>query len=193
VRRMTFGITKNIIMRSKAFAFTLLLSSQLNWVEAQEVSDPVKRAGQAMYSFMEERARQSMDEKLSAMRNQKRVDGKPLSTKDLTLIEFNISAFEYQHVVDMVLCAEESVYRTRSDPDAFRRCQDDKVESSREFFTFLQNYADLLQAKGIAVACEAKARLITLETRYPPYSFMTARPLYAFDTRGYLECARARL
>lgn len=177
----------------KAILVALLVSASALQGPAQEKIDPARQAGQEMYSRMETSVRDTIDNKLRFAVASKRVDGNPLTSEDLENVLNAITMSGYQFVIDTVVCAEQSFHKAHNDASAHDACISERTANSLEFFQFAGQYADLLIAKGISKACEAKTRLLTFETRYPPYAFMKTRPLYAFDAKAYLECAKSRL
>lgn len=92
----------------------------------------------------------------------------------------------YQSLLD-----EQSCYTQHHDM-RYKECSETKRRLSDEMSLFISEYIHL-EGDGVnIISCEAKSRLLGMETMYPPYSFLIidGRKPVAYDAKVFLECVR---
>jgi hypothetical protein len=179
-------------MRYLWFVLCLLISGPLS---AQDESGAARDLAQRLYRGLEETVRAQWDEKTTFAIEAAHARG-TLNAQNAAIVRAAIAGFEYQYLIDRLVCAEQTFNR-RGALVELERCSSNRQVASAEMFSFMSEYARLDSLTDLALTrCSAKARLFSLEIRYPPYEFLKVNASsmpQALDARMFMECVRSRL
>lgn len=170
---------------------------------AEEPFDWQTRARE-MYSNLEPVVRHAIEMKIKKSLTVAKSEGRDLSEEAQRLIRTTIQNVEYQYLLDRMFCTEQLLRSkkypfTGDDKERDRalliskECYDIRSAASFEFFSFASHYGDQFPHEWNA--CAAKHRLLTLESRYPPFAFMRSigHKYEAYDAAELLACVKSRI